>query len=344
MVPGSHIDPSLSVSPQAGVLTPRFIEITPSLIAEQAQSQRDQVISVQAHGKPELERPHQYLIGVGDVVTVVVWEHPELTSPLGQFRTSEEQGNIVYEDGTIFYPYAGQLPAAGQTVSELRNELTARLARVIEKPQVDVRVSSYNSQQFIISGAVKQSGVFPITNVPRRVLDAITLAGGLAPNANLFDAHLIRDHQKHPIPLYAMLYEGVSGFNYLLKDGDVIYVGTDANRQVQVLGEVNRPVTVTLPGQPVSLAHALGQAGGINEIRADGTGVFVLRQTESLDIVDVYQLDLKYAYALSLADRFQVEPRDLVYVTAAPITRWNRLISNLLPTFTGGRTVESTFD
>lgn len=309
MVPGSHIDPSRSVakdSADTATLKPRFIEITPGLIAQQQSAARDTLAEVSAHGQPELEQSHQYLIGVGDVLTVVVWEHPELTSPLGQFRTSEEQGNIVYEDGTIFYPYAGQLQAAGLTVSELRDELTERLGRVIEKPQVDVRVSGYNSQQFIISGAVQQAGVFPISNVPRRVLDAINLAGGLSPNANLFDVHLIRANQKIQIPLYAMLYEGVSGFNYQLRDGDVIHVGTDANRQVHVLGEVNRPITVTLPSQSFSLAHALGQAGGINEIRADGTGVFVLRQTDRPDLVDVYQLDLKYAYALTLADGFRI--------------------------------------
>lgn len=344
MVPGTHIDPSKSVIPEQGVLTPRFVNITPPLILELRQAQSDQARAIRAKSELNLERSHQYYIGVGDVVSVVVWEHPELTSPLGEFRGSAEQGNIVYEDGTIFYPYAGQLPAAGQTVSELRDELTARLSRVIEKPQVDVRVSGYNSQHFIVSGAVKQSGVYPITNMPRRVLDAITLSGGLADNANLFDVHLIRDQKKYPIPLDAMLHEGVSGYNYLLKDGDVIHVGTDASRLIYVLGEVNRSATITLPSESVSLAQALGQAGGINSITADGTGVFVLRQTDDVAVVDVYQLDLKNAYALSLADGFQMEPRDLVYVTAAPITRWNRLISNLLPTFAGRRTVEASFE
>ena len=85
----------------------------------------------------------------------------------------------------------------------------------------------------------------------------------------------------------------------------------------------------------MSLTQALATVGGIQESRADGRGVYVIRGTDFPEKVDVYQLDISKAWALSLGDRFILEPRDVVYVTAAPITRWNRWVSNVLPSLQG---------
>ena len=88
-----------------------------------------------------------------------------------------------------------------------------------------------------------------------------------------------------------------------------------------------------------SLAEALAEANGINENRADGRGVYVLRNTgitKDADGLPVYQatiynLNAASAVGFMLADKFPLEARDIVYVSPAPITRWNRFLSQLLP-------------
>ena len=86
--------------------------------------------------------PFEYRIGNGDILSIVVWDHPELTAPFGSFNNIREQGNVVREDGTFYYPFVGSVQAEGRTAKEIRDELAMRLAKFIESPQLDVRVAA----------------------------------------------------------------------------------------------------------------------------------------------------------------------------------------------------------
>ena len=77
------------------------------------------------------------------------------------------------EDGTIFYPFVGQAVAAGKTARDIQIELADKLSAFIESPQLDVRVVTYRSQRFYVTGMVSRPRHFSVTDVPVRIVEAL---------------------------------------------------------------------------------------------------------------------------------------------------------------------------
>ncbi|WP_340124446.1 polysaccharide export protein [Methylobacter svalbardensis] len=291
-------------------------------------------------GTPVLENYKQYLVGPRDILNITVWEHPELTIPAGEFRSAETAGNVVGEDGTFFYPYAGIVQAAGRTVEEIRAELTEKLSKYIEQIQLDVRVTSYRSQRVYVVGEVNQPGIQLVKDIPLTVLEAINSAGGVkSETADQRNVTLTRDGKTYSINLLSLYEGGDTTQNVMLKHGDVLNVADNNFNKIFVLGETTiggsnagRSRSLFMNKGRMTLTEALSDGGGVNQSTADAARIFVFRS--GINKPEIFHLDAKSPDALLLADRFPLQPRDVIYVDRAEGIRWNQIIDQIQPTIT----------
>lgn len=283
-----------------------------------------------------------YHIGAQDVLQITVWDHPELTTPAGQYRGAAEAGNLVREDGTIFYPYVGVLHVEGMNIEELRVLLKKRLAPFVKDPQLDVRVAAFRSQKVYVTGEVMKPGTVSVTNESLRIMDAVDQVGGIKVSstadsyeADLEHVTLSRDGQSYAIDMLRLFKDGDITQNIRLKDGDILHVPDNAFNRVFVMGEVARPTSLPIHHGHLSLIEAIGNVGGFNLTAANTNKVYVIRGVQddsSKQAVKVFRLDASSPDALVLADQFKLESRDIVYVSTAEVVRWGRVLGQLSST------------
>lgn len=306
----------------------RVIPLTPDTIR---QTRRAGPPSQTGHGAalPTARSTWQYNIGVGDILSIIVWDHPELTLPAGPQRNQLESGSIVNESGNIFYPYIGQVHVAGRLVSDVQRDMTARLQEYIPDPQIEVKVAAFNARKVVVTGAVKAPATLPITNIPLSLMEAITATGGLLDTADGRHVTIRRHGRTAVVDLKSFLENGRADSNPILRGGDIVNVPALAPKQAFILGKITSPGIVEIGPDGVNLTEAIARKGGLDEAQANASGVFVFRSRA--DGIDVFQLDAKTPLAFVLATKFSLQPDDVVYVVADPAARWNEIIAKLVP-------------
>jgi polysaccharide export outer membrane protein len=251
--------------------------------------------------------------------------------PAGDGRTPQESGLRVQADGTFFYPYVGQVPAEGQTPEEIRASLTQKLTEFIPDPQIEVRIVGYNSQAVSVTGEVLKPSRLPLNAQPLTLLDAVDAAGGLAETADPTRVSVRRNGRVYTVDLQSFLSDGIGSNNPILLHGDVVNIPEIQKREAYLLGQIVNPSTIDLSTESLTLTQALTKAGGLDEAEADARGVFVFRNIGG-NAITVHQLDASNPVAFLIGTQFYLQPQDVVYVTTDPVSRWNLLISSVLPT------------
>jgi polysaccharide export outer membrane protein len=312
----------------------RVIEITPEVIA----TLRTQVNNISSELTPAdvTAAPANYIVGPGDVLQIVVWDHLELTNPFGAVnRDPVASGQLVAADGSLYFPYVGVFQAGGLTIQDIRAKIAASLTSVVNKPQVDVRVVAYRSARVQVTGEVRNPGVVTLDDTTKGLLEAINEKGGLSPTASRRIALLIRDGRSYQIDLAGLLSGSSPAINPLLKGGDIVHLPDTNDDQVFVLGELNRQAPVVMGQQKLTLTESLTKSGGMDRLTANDSGVLIFRRPSSPDeLATIYALDMSHPQGLLLAGEFVLQPRDVVYVKATAFAQYNSVINQLLPTIT----------
>jgi polysaccharide export outer membrane protein len=165
-------------------------------------------------------RNKELILGVGDVVAVNVWENKDLNTE-----------TTIRPDGTITIPLVGDLKAAGETPSALKEQIKKRLTDFVklQGTEITVAVKEWKSYRFTIQGEVVRQGVFTSEQFVT-VADAIAMAGGPTRFAKRGEVKLFRPDPKSKVPKTIPLdYEALSSgkrldMNIFVLPGDTIFV------------------------------------------------------------------------------------------------------------------------
>ena len=282
-----------------------------------------------------------YLIGAGDVLTVVVWDHPELSGgalapALGQVDASDAgNGNsignalLVDHGGMLRFPYAGMVRVAGLSETQAAAALAQALSKYIQSPRVSLAVQTYRSKRVYVGGEVKNPGLFPVNDIPMSLTEALHRAGGVLPTADRSRLVLERGKRRYLIDLRQLAGQDIDGATIMLQHGDVLQVGAREQSRIFVTGEVQAPRALSMHDGRMSLNEALGESGGMNPATSERSQVYVVRRGARGP--QVFQLDARAPGAMAIAEQFELEPKDLVYVAPSALANWHRKLSLIFP-------------
>jgi len=299
--------------------------------------------------------PPDSKIGIGDAITVTIWEATGGGLFGGGITTGVSPGSrsvtipdqVVARDGAISVPFADRIHVAGQSSLEVQRTIEQRLAEKAIEPQVLVNITRSITNTATVSGEVVAGARVPLSINGDRLLDLIALAGGAKSPVYETFVRLSRNGVTATIPMEQLVSEPAE--NIYAWPGDVLTL-VRIPQTFSVFGATGQNMQVTFGAEKITLAEALAKAGGLQDLRADPAGVFLFR-FEPPAVVGalkasalatgpggsspvVYRLDLSDANSYFFAQRFPVEDKDVIYVANARLNELQKFFT-LLNTITG---------
>lgn len=168
-----------------------------------------------------------YRVGPYDVLNVIVWDHPELTTITTQLSGADASGFLVSDQGTISFPFAGTFKVAGLTLPEIQNLIAKRISNYIRNPQVTVRVASFRSQEAQFLGEIGTKTI-PLSDRPISLLDGLSAAGGTnVMSSDTSRIFVIRGNIPR-LSIYAVNAKSpemmMAAQKFILRNNDIVYV------------------------------------------------------------------------------------------------------------------------
>lgn len=162
---------------------------------------------------------HDYLIGPGDSVNIIVWRNPEVSMSVP-----------VRPDGKITTPLVEDLPASGKTSSQLARDIEKALAKFIQDPIVTVIVTGFvgpYSEQIRVIGQAAKPQALPYRD-EMTLMDVLIAVGGITDFAAGNKANIIRTvegkQQKIGVRLNDLIKDGDISANVPMRPGDVLVI------------------------------------------------------------------------------------------------------------------------
>jgi polysaccharide export outer membrane protein len=298
--------------------------------------------------------PAQIRFGIGDVVGVRIFEASagglfiplEAGARAGNFVDLPDQP--VDFNGNIQVPYAGAVNAVAQTPQQVQNTIVERLKNRAIDPQAVVTLREQRATQISVLGDVNTPNRLPTSASGERMLDAISRAGGPKFPGHETFVTLERGGRKATISFLRLVSEPAN--NIYVRPGDTIYVYRESPTFVAFgatgqtpLGGLN--LQIPFDRERLTLAEAVGKAGGLIDDRAEPASIFLYRleshkvanaigadvtkETEGGLVPVIYSVNFRDPSGYFHAQRFQMRNHDVLYIANANSVEMTKFLTFL---------------
>jgi polysaccharide export outer membrane protein len=261
--------------------------------------------------------PGKYIMGPGDVVTVTVWGHQELSGR-----------RVIGPDGNIQLPFVGSFPIAGLNADEASSKLTSALREDYLNTAASVTVDKYSSNQIIVLGHVQHPGVLTFAGDPT-LLEALAKAGASGGKDDLSGmptrCAIIRGKDRMMwVDLRSLSKGSDLSLNIPLQRNDLVFVPDSDAELVYVMGQVKNPGPYPLTAN-MSFLEALSRAGGPNDNAQQGKIVLARPSKNTEQVINLEN------FVQTAGNNTQLEPGDIVYVPKSGLAQLGYVLQQVNP-------------
>jgi polysaccharide export outer membrane protein len=305
------------------------------------------------------------VVGVGDTLNISIFE----AAPGGLFTPGTASGarpgnfvdlppQAVDQKGSIYVPYAGEIPAAARTIPDIQQAVVARLRNRAIEPQVVISLNQQHSSVVSVLGDVNAPGVLPLNSVGERLLALVARAGGPKFEAVESYVTLQRNGQRVKVLLSHIVHDPRE--NIFIRPNDVIFITREAPT-FTALGALNQNIfgfnsEIPFDVETLTLSQAIGKAGGLSDVQSDPGEIYVYRFEDrgfleklGIDttrfilnkVPTIYHINLRDPSGLLLASGFQMRTKDVLYIANAKVVDYYKLLTLINNTTSTVRNVNS---
>ena len=285
----------------------------------------------------------------GDGINVKVWERGGLgvfaADPSGVSDLGNQQ---IDRAGNVYFPIIGKFQAGGLTLAQLHDRVVQRLAKLVVGADVSVtRAAAERGQMVTVQGNLTKPGMYPITQTAQRLSSALAQAAPVQTNPEQLVISLRRDNQVASVRL-SDIYRNQNN-DILLRPGDVI-TAYDSREYLTVLGAAGTQGRVAISKRNYSVLDALADSRGLDDKLADPRSVFLFTPAKAgvegkPDMLPVvYQFDLTRPEQVALAREFTVHEGQAIYISDAPFTQVQKVLSAFRVTMSAGFSATRAID
>ena len=264
---------------------------------------------------------YEYILGASDTVSINLTDTDDLDGTY-----------LIDEMGMIDLPFIGKVKLDNLTLNDAQNILQKIIQNFYKNPDLQINIEEFNSSKVYVVGAVRNQITIELNQKPIRLIEA-AIQANFNPSAadKLYGTKglLRRDSKVYKIDLLNAFQNNDERENFYLKKDDVLFIDRNSDA-IHVFGEVTKP-GVYFPNMDYSLTELISTSG-LNQLTSNARKVYVIREKlNSFLEVDVFQLNIKNPVNLIAGRKFLLQERDIVFIPATNIVKWNRTISLLLP-------------